>query len=59
MVRIMFSTSNDAFQGEAGREEIDTILNKIAYQILIGQVGGQVVDSNGNTVGGWSWTKGV
>ena len=51
--RLTFETDNAAF-AENPRQEIEQILQFIAESIFHGD-GGKIRDSNGNTIGSWSY----
>ena len=52
MFQIKINTDNAAFQPDASLEVI-SILEHVVRQLDAGQTGGNVRDSNGNTVGEW------
>jgi hypothetical protein len=56
-MRIVFGTSNAAFEGESLPYELKDIFDSIVIGIEGGRRSGVVVDSNGNTVGNWDADK--
>lgn len=52
--RIDIETDNDAFRGASLRPELYRILRNIALRVKVGEDGGKVMDSNGNSVGAWT-----
>ena len=56
-MRIVFDTSNAAFEGESLPYELGDIFANIIRGIEYGRRSGVVVDSNGNTVGNWNADK--
>ena len=60
MFNLNFLTDNSAFQisDGAGQNEIYLIMSQVRLAVLEGETEGVVRDSNGNTIGYWSWKKG-
>ena len=56
-MRIVFDTSNAAFEGESLSYELSDIFDNVVRGIEYGRRSGVVVDSNGNTVGNWDADK--
>ena len=56
-MRIVFGTRNAAFEGEALSYELSAIFDDIVRGIEYGRRSGDVIDSNGNTVGNWDADK--
>lgn len=54
MFKVEFDTSNDAFE-VGGVSEIAACLTIIAGKVEDGETEGAIKDSNGNTVGSWTW----
>ncbi len=57
MFKLEINTENAAFEGEAAIDEIDILLHTVVSQVSRGLTSGKILDSNGNTVGSWEWTK--
>lgn len=57
MVKITFSTANEAFDAEDGEPEITRILGRITVEVELGKRQGITIDRNGNIVGKWSYTQ--
>ena len=58
ILRIEFSTDNAAFQDNAF--EVASVLEKLAEQLddePSADDSGTIRDSNGNTIGGWTWSE--
>ena len=53
-IKIEFSTDNAAFNDDAGLE-IRYVLQSVALNITAAYTSGPIRDSNGNTIGAWSW----
>lgn len=54
-VSIQFDTDNAAFEDGSPEMEINYILHGIGKCLLLGIHEGPCQDTNGNTVGRWSW----
>ena len=54
-IKIKFDTDNAAF-GELPEIEVRKILQEIGEAVIVGVTDGPCRDSNGNTVGRWSWS---
>lgn len=55
MFKLEFETDNAAFDDGNARNEIEQILQGIAESVFSAD-GGKVRDTNGNTIGSWSYT---
>ena len=53
---IQLSTDGAAFVDDP--QELDRVLADVAHRIRLGQVSGPLMDSNGNTCGGWALREG-
>ena len=53
---IQFSTDNAAFDNGTDRAEIQYILYKIKAELTEFKSNGIIRDSNGNTIGNWTWS---
>ena len=56
-MRIVFDTSNAAFEGESLSYELSDIFADIVRGVEYGRRSGVIRDSNGNTVGNWEANK--
>lgn len=56
MFNLKFSTGNAAFE-EYPEGEISRILNQIKDKVFNGYESGKIMDSNGNGIGKWEWSK--
>jgi hypothetical protein len=58
--KVEFKTEGEAFSGSnrANGGEIAFIMQKLIIAVTMGQTDGAIRDSNGNTIGQWSWQKG-
>ena len=54
MFQVQFSTDNSAFK-EHHHYEIVDILRRLARVVEAGETEGNIRDSNGNTIGAWTW----
>lgn len=53
MFKLEFETDNEAFSYSYGASETARILRKLAKRIEEGDLDGNVMDSNGNTIGSY------
>lgn len=53
-VNVKFCTDNAAFDDNAGTE-INQAFSKVMIAISRGDTKGTIKDTNGNTIGQWSW----
>jgi len=56
MFKLKFDTDNDAFAPAPGFE-IQRILKKIAQRAVDKEIGGKIMDINGNTIGDWEFKR--
>jgi len=54
---IQFNTDNAAFDNGTDRAEIQYILYKIKTELTEFKFNGIIRDSNGNTIGNWSYSR--
>jgi len=57
MFKLKLETDNDAFQSGNGANEIANILHDVAERIEDGSYGGTCHDTNGNSVGYWTYEE--
>jgi hypothetical protein len=55
MLKINVDTSSAAFDDGACEEELTRILRQVAIYAAAGVDGAPILDSNGNTVGRWTY----
>lgn len=56
---LQIDTDNDAFLGDqrAGCPAVSSLLRKVCVELGLGKTAGNIMDVNGNTVGGWRYEQ--